>query len=339
MNLAREVGFLALLQVVGAWVWDGADHAPGNAAGAVAAAGAAAVKKNFGLRRNHQRLSTDTQGLYNRSMMNVGVPLEVDQPSLPPPAHDLPEVLRRIRCCNAYTSYYSLQVFHSETEIMDGIAYGHCDEKEVAIRVGDPIQLQVNDQNQVTFLNANLIDQDAVLLVVAYRSFKSPEKQLQFSSHIYKGTNSDDKSASVVTMNFYDGGLFYHGVKLKISDDEGAKTYRSEQLSDLDVNHVVSVHPGKYKIELKKGARTLTKEQFVAKPYGFYCVLRIGSSLAEHMDNRGEPDFPNKLMVFPRDKAEEKDAFGAATKMHSSLTFLLVVASLLSWRSQDLQIL
>jgi hypothetical protein len=323
MNFARELGLFGLLHVVSAWILNGTDNDPTNAG--------APAKKTHGLRRTHGSLSPRLKGLLNNSLFDKRAdrdpaPLHLRQPKLPTPAEDLPEVLRKIRCCNGFASFYSLGVFHRETEIIHGIAYGQCDERNVAIRVGDPIQLQVDDKTTVTFLDSNMIETSDLLLLVAYRSFTSPENELQFKSHIYKHRKSDDKSASVVTMNLFDGGMFHKGVNMEISDDDKAKTHRSEVLSDMQRDAEVSVHPGKYTIFLTNDVdkHEITEQEFVAKKNGMYTVLRIGSSRTENMDTTGEPDFPDRLVVYPRDSGKDLGK-SASCKIHSTSTLLLVI--------------
>jgi len=315
MNLARDLGFFGLLYVVSAWV--GTDNAPVQPG--------ASTEKKKGLRRDHASVSPRLKRLLNNSLYaknydNEPAPLHLRQPKLPAPASDLPEVLRRIRCCNAYASFYSLGVYHRDAEIIGGIAFGQCDERQVAIRVGDPIQLQVDDQTQVTFLDSNMIETSDLLLLVAYRSLKSRDQRLHFRSHIYKHRESDDKSddsASVVTMNFFDGGMFFQGVNLEIADHDKAKTHRSEVLSNMESDAEVSVHPGKYTIFLRRGGHETIDEDFVARKHGMYTVLRIGSTLSEHMDRTSGPDFPERLVVFPNDRGTDFEK-SASCKIHSS---------------------
>jgi len=327
MHLARLVGSLGLLQLVNAWVWDGnknAVNAPTKAA-------------DWGLRRNHERvserLSPHVQSMLNHSLLNPAdnapTPLHLRQPKLAPPGDSLPEVLRRIRCCNAYASYYSLQVFHNEDKVMKGIAYGHCEERDVAIRVGDPIQIQVNDQNKVLFLESNMIETNSLLLLVAYKTLQDGTDGLTFKSHLYKKEEKDDKSATVVTLNLYDGSLFYKGWSLEIKDNGDAKTYRTEKLSDMQKDTVVSIHPGKYIVTLKRGKHVVTKSTLIANPNRLYTILRVGSGESKHVDSKGQADFPNELVVFPVDR--DSDFKSAAWETHScsTLSFVIVLATLL----------
>jgi len=320
MKLATVLGSLGLLQVVDAWHWDG-DH--------VVNGDAPAKARDWGLRKNHERLSPHMRSLLNNSLMypSKAGPVHLRQPKLPPPDEGLPEVLRRIRCCNAYASYYSLQVFHSETPMFGGIAYGHCEEKMVAIRVGDPIQLQINNMNEVAFLESSMIDNDDLLLLVAYKDLSTDK--LKFKSHMYKQQKPDEDSATVVTMNIYDEGMYYRGWMMQISDDDKAKTDRSETLSNLGRDAVVLVHPGEYVVKLKKDKIEKAKVKFVAKPHGLYSILRIGSGQAKHVDSKGVSDFPNELVVFPHDEFSDKQK-NAAWGIHSCSMLSLVTFSALA---------
>lgn len=322
---------LGLLHVVNAWIEDTAEAAQDAATQAAQAAKghtrdwpqidakdynwpvADAVRGHSGRRPRSSR-----KNLLNQSYANSVV---LKQPNLPPPAADLPEVLRHIRCCNAYASHFSLQVFHKDQKIMNGIAYGFCEEQDVAIRVGDPLQLQVNNQQRVAFLSSNMIETDSLLLLVAYQGLK--DDYLKFKSHVYKRQASDGESASVVTMNIYDDGKYYRGWKMQISDDEGAKTYRSETLSDLEQDATVSVHPGKYMLTLKRGEVVVDRQKFIAQPNRLYSILRIGSGKAKFVDDQGKKDFPNEIVVFPKDQPNDKKSKSAAWEIRSTLAFAI----------------
>jgi len=332
MNLVTLVGSLGLLQLVNASVRRSNHvvdaHAPGK-------------DVNWGLRESNTiRLTPHISphakahmrgahigGRWNNSFVHPSAEA-LHQPELPPPASDLPEVLRRIRCCNAYSSWYSLQVSHAKQAVMEGIAYGHCKERNVAVRVGDPIHLQIDKMNEVAFLDSSMIEQHSILFLVVYKGLVNDE--LKFKSHIYND-RSEDNSATVVTMNLYDEGTYRTGWKIAIKDSRQAKTHRSETLSDLGRDGVVHVHPGEYVIQLKEGKVVKAKEKFVANANKLYSVLRIGSGEAQYVDSEGTSDFPNKLLVFPRDELDESGK-SAAWAIQSRSMLVLVMASVLAWK-------
>jgi len=322
MCLGRLLVSLGLLHAVVAWVGD------------IAAAGQTGMNQSdWPIRMRSPTISHNHGRHLRKNRLNNSYANSVD-PDLRDPINDLdaplphmPEVLRRIRCCNAYASYFSLQVSHKDQAIMNGIAYGHCEERDVSIRVGDPLQLHVNNQNRVAFLESNMIEPDSLLLLVAYKGLNTDA--LKFKSHVYKSQSSDDQSASVVTMNIFDGSKVYQGWNMLICDDESQKTNRCESLSKLQRDTVVPIHPGKYIIYLRRDGekKKIAEQKFIAKPNRLYSVLRIGSGEYTYVDDDGVSDFPSEIVVFPQSKLDDTPKRSAARESFSTLA--LTIASVL----------
>lgn len=216
----------------------------------------------------------------------------------------MPEEVQRqhLIICNAYTSRYSLEVYHVQTldRLTEGspITYKECRDVVAALAEGDQLDFKIENADVGTFYASGLPKTKASLFLIPHRRDNTSE--MGFESHAF-GESENSQIAVVDACQ----GRSRGSVKIFDVTPEGGPEHSSvEEL--LQFSSVVTVNAGTYQVALmgdgsqgKRGNARLMGDKVPLHVEGQsnYVVIRVGNS--EQVDRA----FPEELVVFPRSSA------------------------------------
>lgn len=217
-----------------------------------------------------------------------------------------------LRICNAYPGEDVVEVFRAHERITKEDAplkYRGCAEYNPNLKAGDRLEFHIGGSSAGAFAVSDLPNNDATLLLVAYRHDRV-STAVSFDSHVFANL----VNSQIAVLDAYHGDA--KGTP-KIEDDGESKTERSEELR---YDSVVAVNPGEYEVVLVDAeGKAAASADLVALNRESYIVVRCGVEAPD-----GATSYPQDLIVFPQSdpKALSGNANGVRLSLASAAMML-----------------